>query len=945
VETSFKYVKGFINDHTEVLICIFRDITDRKKIEQALEYRETLLIASSSATNCLLSGKTENSIFKALKMICTAARADRIYIFENTNLSASKKPTMSLRYEWNSGNSNSNIDSKDLQNVPYKPNFSRWHRRFNAQKIVKGIVSKFPAVEKTFLENRGVASVLLSPIYSNKKLWGFIGFDDFKQERRWSESEISILTTIGNAFGASIRRIRMEDSLRESEKRFRIIADSAPVMIWLRDSNFKLKYSNKQSCDFTGKKLENSQDDVWKKRIHPDDYQKIWKIVQNAVKTKRKFKLEYRVKRKDGKYRWVLDYGLPRCLFDGEFAGYAGACVDITERKIMEDMLKGSEQKLQMSLDAASTGIWEWDSVNNSLHCDKRISAIFGYPAKELDISMTELSERIHEKDFSILKGKLKKALNTGTLFEQDIRIKAKSGEWKFAHLRGKPNLLEVNKSQEKAAKLLGALHDISEQKSAEMILEETETRYKELFNSMNSGVAVYLPTDDLQDFIIKDMNSAGLKICKISSKNDLLDKKITQEFPSVKEMGLFKVMQKVAKTGRTQRLLGAIYSDQKINACFENVVYKLPDGKIVTVFDDVTEKRLFEEKLAKNERKYRTVLKSANDAIFILDAASKIVLDCNTKAGKILKLGKKEITGFKVFNLHLEEERKIIEGFLHEIEKKGFKNNFECNLMDSKKNALPVEISGNFLKLDGQGLIIEIARDISERKKIESMQKDLDRIAKHDLKSPLNFIINAPEILKNEINGLSQQQLKILQMIEDSAKKMFNTINLSLEMYKIEHGNLKPDLDKVDLCAIIETIEDEQEKLLKDKSANLKVIVNGRPKTKETEFIVKADEFLFYSMLSNLIKNALERTPTGKNVTVRLDKKEKKVFIKINNLGTPPDNIKDRFFEKYSSSGKKGGIGLGTYSAKLVALAHKGKINVASSEKQGTTVSIEIPI
>ena len=135
------------------------------------------------------------------------------------------------------------------------------------------------------------------------------------------------------------RAKRAETQLRESEERFRLVANTAPVMIWTAGTDRKCSYVNKTWLDFTGRPLEAELGDGWVEGVHPDDSNRCLQTYTEAFDRRESFELQYRLRRKDGEYRWVLDDGVPRFNPDGTFAGYIGSCIDITERKLAEESL------------------------------------------------------------------------------------------------------------------------------------------------------------------------------------------------------------------------------------------------------------------------------------------------------------------------------------------------------------------------------------------------------------------------------------------------------------------------------------------------------------------------------------------------------------------------------------------------------------------------------
>ena len=165
------------------------------------------------------------------------------------------------------------------------------------------------------------------------------------------------------------RARRAETHLRESEARFRLVANTAPVMIWTAGTDHKCSYVNKTWLDFTGRPLEAELGDGWVEGIHPDDLRCCLQTYTEAFNRRESIELQYRLRRKDGEYRWILDDGVPRFNPDGTFAGYIGSCIDITERKLAEESLATIGRRLIEAHEAERTWIGRelHDDINQRL--------------------------------------------------------------------------------------------------------------------------------------------------------------------------------------------------------------------------------------------------------------------------------------------------------------------------------------------------------------------------------------------------------------------------------------------------------------------------------------------------------------------------------------------------------------------------------------------------
>jgi len=165
------------------------------------------------------------------------------------------------------------------------------------------------------------------------------------------------------------RAKRAETQLRESEGRFRLVANTAPVMIWTAGTDRNCSYVNKTWLVFTGRPLEAELGDGWVEGVHPDDSNRCLQTYTEAFNRRESFEMHYRVRRRDGEYRWVLGYGVPRFNSDGTFAGYIGSCVDITERKHAEESLATIGRRLIEAHEAERTWIGRelHDDINQRL--------------------------------------------------------------------------------------------------------------------------------------------------------------------------------------------------------------------------------------------------------------------------------------------------------------------------------------------------------------------------------------------------------------------------------------------------------------------------------------------------------------------------------------------------------------------------------------------------
>jgi two-component system, sensor histidine kinase PdtaS len=135
--------------------------------------------------------------------------------------------------------------------------------------------------------------------------------------------------------------------LGELEMRFRMMANHAPVLLWMASPEGLCDFFNDRWLDFTGRTLEEELGSGWAAGVHPEDFQHCMTTYLDAFVARRAFTMEYRLRRRDGEYRWIFDQGAPRFDADGTFAGFIGSCVDVTEQRLAQDALRRLNEELE----------------------------------------------------------------------------------------------------------------------------------------------------------------------------------------------------------------------------------------------------------------------------------------------------------------------------------------------------------------------------------------------------------------------------------------------------------------------------------------------------------------------------------------------------------------------------------------------------------------------
>jgi PAS domain S-box-containing protein len=248
---------------------------------------------------------------------------------------------------------------------------------------------------------------------------------------------------------------------------------------------------------------------------------------------------------------------------------------------------------------------------------------------------------------------------------------------------------------------------------------------------------------------------------------------------------------------------------------------------------------------------------------------------------------------------------------------------------------------------LDEHGAVthyVAVKEDIGDRKALERIKEDVQHIMRHDLKAPLNAVIALPGLILTD-ETLSEKTRKYIGMILDSGRQMYDMIELSLDLFKMETGSYAYVAQAIDVLPILRRLIAFTESRLSDKQLEVAIQFDGTACPEGAELWVCADDRLLFSLLSNLLLNAIEASPDGETIRIELQRTET-VILTLRNRGTVPEAIRAHFFEKYRTQGKRGGTGLGTYSAKLMADTMKLDLRMETSDAQDSTcLQLTLPV
>jgi PAS domain S-box-containing protein len=275
-------------------------------------------------------------------------------------------------------------------------------------------------------------------------------------------------------------RARAEAAMRESEERFRNLADHAPVMMWVTDPSGYCTYLNRRWYEFTGQSGPEAEGFGWLDTTHPDDKTKAETVFREANERHAPFRLEYRLRRADGVYRWAIDAAAPRFGPGGEFLGYVGSVIDIDERREIEEALRKSEAHLAAVFEQATAGFCETDFTGRFIAANARYCEIVGRAREELlSLRMQDIT---HPDDLSANLAQFERLAQQGEPFQIEKRYVRPDGSniW----VRNAVSVLRG--ADEQPDTVLAVTVDITERRRTEDALRQSEGRFEAIANSID---------------------------------------------------------------------------------------------------------------------------------------------------------------------------------------------------------------------------------------------------------------------------------------------------------------------------------------------------------------------------------------------------------------------------------------------------------------------------
>ncbi|MEZ0610365.1 PAS domain S-box protein [Fibrella sp. WM1] len=777
---------------------------------------------------------------------------------------------------------------------------------------------------------------------------------------------------------------RIDQIWRESEERFRTLAEGTDVLIALADETSNATYFNKAWTNLTGRSMNELLAFGWADLIHPDDRKAYVNIYLSAFARRVPFTGEFRLLSQTGDYRWLLANGPARFRPDGSFAGYISSCVDITDRKQAEEALLLSERRFRSIIEEASVATMLF--VGPQHYIEVANETMIRYLGKGPSIIGKPLIEVLPELDGQPFLQILDTVYTTGVAYEAEaaeaqlvIDGQLRSFYFTFSY---KP----LRNASGEVYGILDTSVDVTEQVLTQRALERSEQNLRSVVESAPFPIGVYVGPE-------KRIQLANQAIMAIWGKGtDVIGKRYTDVLPELSDQAIFSQLEQVYATGvpfhAKNRRLNILVNGETRPYFFNYSFTPLFDGDgtvygVMSTAADVTDLALAKQQVEETEAALRGAIELAELGAWELDATTMQVTYSDRIKGWF-GFGHDQTQADTLYSVIHEKDRLRVEqailaaltpggaGVYDEeyvlIEPSGYERIIHAHgkaLFDEQGR--PKKISGTAQDVTEQRRVQqELERQVQERTQLlQALVRDLERsnanlqqfayVASHDLQEPLRKIRSFGNLLIDQYGDQLGDGNDLLNRMQAAASRMSVLIQDLLTFSRI--STRQETATSVDLAQLIDTVLADLELRIQETEA----VIDIGPLPK-----VQGDTSQLGQLFQNLLNNALKFNQPSQPPRVQVRAQTMtadqlpadvrptrpatayhRIDVIDNGIGFD-EKYTDRIFQVFQrlhGRGQYDGTGIGLAICEKVAANHGGAITATSQPNQGATFSVYLPV
>lgn len=732
-----------------------------------------------------------------------------------------------------------------------------------------------------------------------------------------------------------------EHALKESQRMYSTLVRDLPGMVYscLNNKQWTIQFVNKGAYKLTGYKPSafTSGRISYADLVHPDDRDMVWKKVQQAVKQKTSFTLNYRIHTATGEEKWVWEQGSGIYNEQGKLTVLEGFVVDITPQKESEEKLKFSDDILNRVRSLVIVG----DNKGIISYVSPSVQNILGYTPQELNGKSWLSLVQQNRADLIALKRMLADPRKGKASASHVLPVMAKNGETKWISLEHTPG---------DGGSVISVGQDVTQRREEQQQLVKSN----EIISLITNNIDEVIFSINFQPHGKREIEYVSAQVEQLLGyspkeyialvKNGKFNSRVHPGDMNAVNDAIKKVKQKksVVLMYRFKHKLtrNYIWVEESITPRFDAM------GKHIGSFGtirDISERKRSEEDL----QLFNSLVRSTSDGIIVTDPKlpDNPIIYANPAFCKITGYAVDEVLGKNCrFLTGPGTSREGQEQMRQAIKKGAF---FDGELLNYKKDGStfwnyltisPIYNNGKLTHFAG------IIKDMTERKEAEQMLKEKNHEmnnfvykASHDLKGPLASIIGVTNLAMTEVKD--DYALKFVNFVNDSTKRLDSILQDLLEISRVTHGTVK--VQKVDVPALMQEIINSLKHAEHSRNVDFNMEVKGKN-------YIYTDRKMLVSVLQNLVDNAIKYKNERKKPYVHVNINDYRhglmIEVKDNGVGIP-DKLQAKVFDMFfRGSERSKGTGLGLYIVKNSIKKLGGFVDFYSKEMEGSSFNIYLP-
>jgi PAS domain S-box-containing protein len=671
----------------------------------------------------------------------------------------------------------------------------------------------------------------------------------------------------------------------------------------------------------------------WESIIHPDDVQECHNLFNRHILGDQPvYMAEYRVKRKDGAYIWVLDRGkVIEWTQDGRPSRVIGTLSDISDRKQAEQRLRDSEARWQFALEGPGDGVWEWNIKTGYTYRSRGWLSMLGYPGEEISAASTEWESRVHPDDLPNALEAMERHMRGKTpAYYNEHRLRCKDGSYKWILARG----IVVKWDEDgKPWKMIGTHTDISEWKEAEARLRESEARWQFALEGSGDGVWDFNMITNETFHSRKWKSILGYGDEEVDETIEEWHRRIhPDDYPRCLTL-LDEHYQGLTPIYSNEYRVRIKDGSYKWILDRGKVIERTEDGKplrIIGTCTDISDRKIAEERLRESEERYRTLFERTSNPIVLIDRNGNYI-HANTAGCEFLECSLEELLQKNVKD-YIPDSREM--DYPEELHRAAWEYGGRIET--------PYGVNGHIKILDltispsywhGLPAVIGVGTDITERvrkeKELKQKNEDITRFSyavSHDLKSPLVTIHTFLGYLMEDMEKSDSVRVeRDLGYIRNAAEKMGKLLDELTEFSRIGRK------DNPHTSFKLQEIAGDALKMCAGRinQRGVTVQITGEP------LILSGDRKRLVEVFQNLVDNAVKFMGNQEHPCIEIGIERvdgtTALFVRDNGMGVEPkyQGLLFNLFEKLNPSTE--GTGMGLALVKRIIEVHGGRIWVYS--------------